>query len=241
MGSSPNDPYAWQRQDLYAHPADQQRRPETGWHVPDPSPPFQPTPFQPAPSSTIPVPVGPGMPARDVLPFIGRSAGGDFLLNLIFVGVLWEVWICLYPLSAIAGLLTLLYGMPFLRGVVPASSIIAPGLYAVGLAFIAAAVVLWNVSRLEHVLARTGLYRVLRHLVRLPLVGLATVVALESAQGLPYDPTMQGVRRVLNTPANLVIVVGVMIASHFILWNWKWARGFWHHRLVAAQLRKRAA
>jgi hypothetical protein len=32
-----------------------------------------------------------------------------------------------------------------------------------------------------------------------------------------------------------------MIASHFILWNWKWAREFWHHRLVAAQLRKRGA
>jgi hypothetical protein len=32
-----------------------------------------------------------------------------------------------------------------------------------------------------------------------------------------------------------------MIASHFILWNSKWAREFWHHRLVAAQLRKRGA
>ncbi len=233
MGSNPNDPYAWQRQDLYAHPADQQRRPEAGWHVPDTSTPL------PTPSSPIPVPVGPGMPAGGALPFSRNLAGGDFLLNLVFVGILWEVWVCLYPLSAVAGLLTLLYGMPFLRGVVPESPIIAPGLYAVGLAFVAAAVVLWNLSRLEHLLARSDLYRILRHLVRLPLLGLATVIALESAEGLPYDPTMPGVKRILSTPTNLVIVVGVMIASHFILWNWKWAREFWHRRLAAAQLRKR--
>jgi hypothetical protein len=48
-----------------------------------------------------------------------------------------------------------------------------------------------------------------------------------------------GIARVLGVQVNLAIVIGVMIASYFILWHWKWAREFWHHRLSAACLRKR--
>lgn len=201
--------------------------------------------YQPLSSPTIPfssgsgVPAGPGMPVEDVLPILRTAAQGDFLLNLIFIGFLWEVWVCLYPVAALAGILTLIYGMPFLRSVLPPSPVIGPGLFAVVLAFVAAAVVLWSVSRLEHVLAGSGPYRILRHAVRLPLLGLATVIMIQKVQGLPYDPMPAGVMQVLKTPTNPAIVLGVMIASHFILWNWKWGREFWHRRLMSAQLRER--
>jgi hypothetical protein len=235
----PFNPYPWgphgARRDHGGppcHPADAGR--------PEGQLPSQPAPDLPTPAPSIPeIPYSARMPADQVFPFLKSSAGGDFGLNVVFVGVLWEVWVCLYPISALAGLLTLLYGMPFLRNVLPPSPLIGPGLYAVVLAFVAAAIVLWNVSRLEHVLARHNLYRILRHLVRLPLLGMGTVILLQKAQGLPYDPTPAGVTQFLKTPANLGIVLGVMVASHFILWNWKGAREWWHRRLAGAQLRKR--
>jgi hypothetical protein len=238
MEGNPHDP-VWSPEYREAnhlpplHPADLQR---LQWTPVPESPPFEPSMPQPSP-----LPTGTPMPAGDVLPFLRNQARGDFLLNVIFVGILWEVWICLYPLSALAGLLTLTNGMPFLRSVLPASPIIGPGLYAVVLGILAALVVLWNVSRLEHKLARYGAYRILRHLVRIPLLGIATVVAIEEAQGFPYDPTPAGINRILKTPANLAIVVGAMVAAHFILWNWKAARAFWHRRLESAQLRTRGA
>ena len=212
-----------------AHPADSQI----------PTPIIPPSPYTPVPSPTPTYSGGQGMPVNQVLPFLRDVASRDFLLNLIFVGFLWEAWVCLYPLSALAGLFTLVYAMPFLRGVLPESPIIGPGLCAVVLAIGAGAVVLWKVSRLEHDLARHKLYRILRHLVRLPLLGIAAVVALERARGLPYNPTPAEVMQILMVPANLATALGVMIVSHFILWNWKRGREFWHRRLVSARLRKR--
>jgi len=206
------------------------------WGGPTNTEPFQPVPN---PLNAAAMPSGPGMPLRDAIPFLGRSAAGDFGLNVVFVGVLWEVWICLYPLAALAGLFTLVYAMPFFRQVLPPSPIIGPGLYAVVLGFVAAAVVLWNVSRLEHVLARNGFYRLARHLVRLPIIGMAVVVAIEESHGMSYNPAWPAVSRILKNPTNAGLVLGAMVASHFILWNWKWARDFWHRRLMGAQLRKR--
>jgi hypothetical protein len=205
-----------------------------------------PPPFQPVPSPTPVYPVSTGpfysredMPTGDVptYPVGAGNLGGDFLLNLIFVGFLWELWICLYPLSALAGLFTLVYALPYLRGVLPVSPIIGPGLYAVVLGCGAALVALWSASRLEQVLARHSLYRIIRHVARLPLLGMAAVVAIQKAHGLPYDPTLTGITPILETPANVAIVIGVMIAFHFILWNWKGARDFWHRRLAGARLR----
>src|SRR5580700_7487633 len=135
MSDDSYNPYPWGphggRQDQPGpplHPADAQN-PSTF----TPAEPFQPI----MPSSSAPMPSGPLMPARDALPSLANSAKRDFVLNLIFVGVLWEVWVCLYPLSALAGLFTLIYAMPFLRGVLPPSPIIGQGLYAVVLGFVA--------------------------------------------------------------------------------------------------------
>src|SRR4029077_4970019 len=48
-------------------------------------------------------------------PIPARSLGGDFVLNVLFVGVLWEVWVLLYPLAAAIGWFGLLYGAGLAR------------------------------------------------------------------------------------------------------------------------------
>jgi len=170
-----------------------------------------------------------------------RSVGGDFVLNLVFVGVLWEVWILLYPLSAAIASFSLLYGAGLARRFVPNDSAINPDLLASSIAVAAALIVLWNVSRLEHVLARFMVYRIARHLVRVVLAGVIAIAAIQSLQGIPlwYRLPTRDVSQVLASPKNMGIVLGVMLAAHFVLWNWRWGRQFWHRRLMGAQLRKR--
>ena len=170
-----------------------------------------------------------------------QRSGGDFLFNLIVVGVLSPAWACLYPLSATAGLFTLLFGAGLAVRFVPHDTSINPNLIASAIALVAALVVLWNVSRLEHILSRYNAYRIPRHVVRLVLIAVATVIAIQRAQGIPISYAAQNLnlKYVLSNPMNLGIVIGVVVASHFILWNWKWARDFWHARLEGARLRKK--
>lgn len=230
--NNPNDPRTWGPP---MHPADAQR---LDW---SPNP-YQPAsaPFQPPqPVASVPFGSATGMPSSMVIPFLRDVAAGSFIVNVIFVGMLWRLWICLYPLSALTGALTFLVATPLLRSVLPPSTVIAPGLLPVAGGIIAAVVALWNASRLEEVLAHNAFYRILRHLVRLPLLGMATAMALQKAELRPFDPTLSGIAQVLRTATNLAIVVGVMIASHFILWNWRWGREFWHRRLASANLRRR--
>jgi len=225
-------------------------------------------PPQTTPNPTVPTPVpnttyAPvGLPAASD-PYPGSSSGGyslgglapgeaaqilaatgaknDFLVNLIVAGILSPVWVCLYPLSAAAGFFTLLYGAGLAIRFIPPSAPLSPNLIASAIALVAALIVLWNVSRLEHVLARFSAYRIPRHVVRLVLLAAATVLAIERFQGIPisYPALQSNFTRVLSNPVNLAIVAGVMVASHFILWNWKWAREAWHQRLVGAGLRAR--
>jgi len=214
---------------------------ERAWYVP---PPPETDNFPKPNTESAPIYGGYGggaMPVGDGIALGGRSLGGDFLLNAILIGFLWEVWICLYPISAFAGLEALLWSMPFLRGVMPTSSFFAPGLYAVAGAFVIAAIVLWNASRFEHVLARHIWYRIPRHIVRLALLGVAATLAIQKYQRMPYNPLPAGLMLALSNPVNLAIVGATVIASHFILWNWTWARNFWHSRLEGARLRKREA
>ncbi|MGO8819614.1 MAG: hypothetical protein ACLQVG_33685 [Terriglobia bacterium] len=154
------------------------------------------------------------------------------------MGILWELWVCLYPLSALAGFFTWMYSIPVLRPLLPQIGVTDPGLCIVAGA-LAGAVALWIASRYEHVLARYSAHRIPRHLIRLPLLGLATALAIQKFEGFRYNPTPAGLEPILKVPQNLAVAVGVMIAAHFVLWNWTSAREFWHRRLAGAQLRKR--
>ena len=160
-------------------------------------------------------------------------------MNLAVVGILWVLWVCLYPLAALAGAFTFYYAVPFLLRLVPRPLLAGFGvsLMVVGLA--AAAVVLWIVSRLEHVLAGNRVYRLARHFVRLPLVGLAVILLIERTHGIRYTVALHVVSRILSIPQYFAMVIGSMVVAHFALWNWQWGREFWHERLRGAQLRKR--
>jgi hypothetical protein len=218
------------------HPADAQRTPEAGWQTPVNTP-LAPASMPPAPY----IPNHQRLPVVELPGVVARGIRKDFLLNVVFVGVLWEVWVCLYPLAALAGLYTFVLALPFLRRVLPVSPIIGPGLYAVILAPLVALSVLWIVSRLEHVFARNILFRGLRHGVRLALLAALTLVLIQKTQGHPYDPSLAEAHRILSSPQNLIIVLAVAIGSHFALWNWRSAREFWHRRLESARLRKASA
>ncbi len=69
------------------------------------------------------------------------------------------------------------------------------------------------------------------------MIGWAVALMIQKAQGLPYDVAPAAVLPLLNDRTHLGIVIGAMVASHFILWNWDWPREFWHRRLVGARLR----
>ena len=235
--NNPNDP---RTPGAPMHPAEEQRLRDNPlaqnerWYVPVPD---ASIPMRPVAS----VPFGDphGMPPAMVPSFIKDVLSGSWIINVIFVGLLWQVWVCLYPFSALAAGFTFAVVTPILRGVLPPTTVILPGLLPVIGGVIAGLVAGWNTCRFEEVLEKNALYRVVRHLVRLPVIGMSTAMALQKAEGFPYDPSPGGIAQVLEVQMNLAIVLGVMIASHFILWHWKWGREFWHHRLSAACLRKR--
>jgi hypothetical protein len=184
---------------------------------------------------------GPGATPAQAAQIIASGAKGDFLLNLILVGLVGPVWVCLYPLAAAAGYFALLFVAGIAIRFVPRDAPINPNLIASGIAIVAALVVLWNVSRFEHIAARFNAYRIPRHVVRLVLIAGLAVMAIQRLQGIPisYAVLTPNFKHALADPRNLAIVGGVVVASHFMLWNWKWARDFWNRRLTAVQLRKR--
>lgn len=200
-------------------------------------------PFQPVPNPFITnvnnssVPYGQGVSLGQAFGRFGQGFAGDFLLNVIAVGVLSPVWVCLYPLSALAGAFTFFYAYPFLLRFVPRSLLVGQYLPTLIVGSVVAAVVLWTVSRFESVIAANGGFRIARHVVRLPLLGLLTILAIERTHGLRYNFAWPLVSRILSIPQYLAIVIGAMVAAHFVLWNWKWAREFWHRRLRGARLR----
>jgi hypothetical protein len=179
------------------------------------------------------------MPPAMVGSFLKDVLSGSWIINVIFVGVLWQVWVCLYPFSVLAAGFTFALVTPLLRVVLPETTEVLPGLLPVIGGVIAGLVAGWSACRFEEVLERYALYRAVRHCVRLPVIGMSTTMAIQKYQGFPYDPSLTGAARILEIPANLAAVLGVMIASHFLLWHWNWGREFWHRRLSAACLRRR--
>lgn len=202
--------------------------------------PLNPSQPFPGPSPSPMIYWGPGLSLGQAALAVCRSLGGLFPVNVIALGVLWPVWVCLYPLAAVTGAFTFYYAYPFLLRFVPRSVLAGENLPVLVVGFAAAAVVLWNVSRFEHVLAANQGFRLARHVVRLPLFGLLAILAIERYHGVRYNLSWPLVSRVLSIPQYLAIVIGTMVAAHFILWNWAWAREFWHRRLMIARLRKPA-
>jgi len=99
-------------------------------------------------------------------------------------------------------------------------------------------VFLWPASRLEQRLANFQAYRVLRHVVRLALIGMFTY-QLTSTMPLaePMPSWMHSLRGLFRSPAQLETTVGAVVVMHFLLRNFLGIRSVWRRSLEFTRLR----
>jgi hypothetical protein len=167
----------------------------------------------------------------------------NFLLSLVVLAYLWEVFVCLYPLTAFTGFLASMIIAPMVAHANPSDLN-----FARSLGIIAAIVVAYIMIRVEYRLAQASAFRLVRHPVRLLLLGILAIPVLMMVEGA-YVPGSETrfILAVLSSPArmvrfvanpvNAVVLIAFVIAAHFVLWNWRWAREFWHKRLKAVGMK----
>lgn len=171
------------------------------------------------------------------------GSGGPFLsftLSLIMLPFVWMFWICLYPLTAAAGLAAGVFTAPVAFRLMSLHS--DETSVAAGVGILMGFVVIAVMSRIEYRFAQNIGYRVVRHVVRLMLFG---ILALPWIQAMVFDVAggseMRYILGVLSHPSyllaqmarpqNLAIVLAVMVGMHFLLWKAERLRDFWHRRL----------
>ena len=217
-----------------------------GPHGPQSSP-QQTTPNPTATSSfpplggggAFPAPMGGGYPAGGTVGGVAPTgSGGPFLsltLSIIMLPFVWMFWVCLYPLTAVAGTVVGVMVAAFsARRLLPDE-----GNIAAGFGFISAYIACIIVSRVEYKLAEHAAFRWTRHVVRLILLG---ILALPWIAGMMADaPAFPVMLRSLSQPrvlvASLLTPVGVgtvavaVVGGHFLLLKAERLRAFWHRRL----------
>jgi hypothetical protein len=188
--------------------------------------------------------IGAGQP-EDFPPVASGGGSGVFgplthiVLSLMMVPFVWLFWVCLYPLTAIAGVGAALLTTPlFIRLMLPDDR-----QAALGFGMIAGFVVFVLVSRVECRLARNRVFRGGRHVLRLALLGVfvapwfmgfvhdaeAQRASLDYMQALLLEPRF--LLQHLAVPSNLAITIGVAAGMHFLLTRAERLRDFWHRRL----------
>jgi hypothetical protein len=206
-------------------------------------------PYDPTPNPTAPSPIqqigGADFNSFPTGPYAGApgatGSGGPFLsftLSLLMLPFVWMFWICLYPLTALAGAVVgVITSSISARGLQPADGDVAA---VSGVIAGFAAIVI--VSRIEYKLAQNPMYRNSRHVVRLLLFG---VLALPWIQAMVFDVAGGAETRYilsvlthpaflirqLTNPLSLAIVLGVVVGMHFLLWKPGRISEFWHRRL----------
>ena len=206
------------------------------------------SPNQVKPNPTAADPVVPiGQPHWNVTQttsgYTGGGSGGPFLsiaLSLMMVPLVWMFWICLYPLTAAASIVTgFVTGSLARRAVTASDAASVAQLTGVIAGFVAAVIV----GRVEYKLAQNTGLRLARHALRLMLFA---ALALPWIQAMIGDAKVAGsstryifvalsnprflVSQLMNPPS-LAIVVAVMVGMHFLLWKAERLRAFWHRRL----------
>ena len=178
-------------------------------------------------------------------PMTGGGGGGGLgaiLANIIFSLVmffcLWEAIACLYPLTALAAIATGLVTRPILLRALPADGADVASVVAIA----AGIVVAFILSRIEYRLAQNTGFRIGRHIVRLVLLSIWAIPIIMLSTGVTApSTTTRFILAVVSSPATMVrflsnpmtlgIWAAVMVGLHFVIWNWKSARQFWHNRL----------
>ncbi len=210
-----------------------------GPHGPQASP-HDVTP-NPTAATSFPPLGGTGASASGPMPTGSGGPHVSILLSLVMLPLVWMFWICLYPLTALAGLLVGFLSAPVAFRLLSLHADEANVAAGVGIIFGFIAIVI--VSRIEYRLAQNFGYRALRHGVRLVLFG---VLALPWIQAMIFDVAGGSEMRYIlgalthpgyllsqmGKPQNMAIVLTVMVGMHFLLWKAERLRAFWHRRLM---------
>jgi hypothetical protein len=169
----------------------------------------------------------------------GADPFGKIVVNIVFslvmLALLWIPTVCLYPLTALIGIVAGLITAALTARVLPPDA----GDVAAVLGFVVGAVTIAILIRLEYRLARHFVFRITRHGVRLLLLSFWAIPIIQIFEGATYDSTTT--RYILNHPSqvasflsrhqNVGILLVAAVALHFLLWKAEGLRKFWHTRL----------
>jgi hypothetical protein len=181
--------------------------------------------------------------AQPATGYAGGGGGGPFLsiaASLVMAPLVWMFWICLYPMTAVAGVFAGVLSWSLLSRVLTARDVASVAPLGGVIAGYAAVII---VSRIEFKLTQNIALRQARHAVRLVLFG---ALAIPWFQGVIMNAKVGGsstryIFAVLSHPQfllaqmanrqNLGIVLAVMVGMHFLLWKAERLRAYWHRRL----------
>lgn len=163
----------------------------------------------------------------------------NFILSFFMMAMLWEVFICLYPVTSLAAVLAAYFTIPIFTRMLPPDGHNVAMVTGIALGAVVAGVLI----RIEYRLAQNTPFRLARHGMRLVLLSLLVIPVMMLGTGsVTLNGTAGFFTTVLNqpslmlrfftSPVNLGIWAAIMVAMHFLLWNWSWARRVWHRRLV---------
>jgi len=180
-------------------------------------------------------PISTGGGGGDPISYIVRN----FIFSWFFMACVWQFFLCLYPVTSLAAIATGFLTVPIFTRLLPPDGKDVATLLGV----ISGAVVMGVLIRIEYRLAQNTRFRLIRHVLRLALLSVLTIPAIMVATGAVEIGTTSGfftaivnhpgvLLRFITQPVNFGIWAAVMVAVHFLLWNWKWGRNFWHRRLV---------
>ena len=205
------------------------------WRFTSPTPPHAP----PHDRQTPGLPTSPGTPSSDAAPFTPNaqaSSGGCGCAIAVGVALFFvPIFACLYPVPAAAAVAAYYASDGFLRA---SASLNSDSRLPITL--FAGAVAFWIVSRLEFQLAtRVPLYRMVRHVVRVLLIGAFITVAVMNDRGRAGVPTSVAQFRVLfSSPAYLGVLVFWSAVAHLILTKAARFREQWGAWLEVFRLRR---
>ena len=205
------------------------------WRFTSPTPPHAP----PHDRQTPGLPPPPGAPSFGSAPFTpsAQAGSGGCGCAIAVAVVLFAVPIfgCLYPVPAAAAVATYYTADALLRG---AASLNSDSRLPITL--FAGAVAFWIVSRLEFRLAtRVPLYRMVRHVVRVLLIGVFITVAVMNDRGRDGVPTSVAKFQELFSNRRYLIVLAVWsVVAHLILTKASRFREQWGAWLEVFRLRR---
>jgi hypothetical protein len=170
---------------------------------------------------------------------VALAPGSWPILSLILAPFVWKLWMCLYPLPALAGAATVFAGALAFKRFLPPQADSTVNALAIATPFVLGLAVLIIMSRVDHRIGRYLAYRIPRHIVRLMLLGIVVVAGIQEAQGIVvYGPwPMANLRALGNT--EIAIVLAFLVGAHFLLWTNNFVRRTWNSRLAAIWLRSK--